>query len=307
MSPLRDALERYLSMRRGFGFKLKSQSRMLANFVTHMEQQGATTITGKLALDWATGEAGPPSWPNRLSAVRGFARHLASTDPRTQIPPTGILAQTRRPAPHIYSEQEIASLLGAMLALPPAKGLRRWTYYCLLGLLSVTGLRINEALHLNRDDVDLDTGILTIRDTKFGKSRLVPIHPTTVDVLVDYARRRDVQRCRRISRYFFTGEHGGHLHHQNIHLVFCRLSRQIGLRHSDAARGPRIHDLRHRFAVCTLLRWYRTSEDVERLLPILSTYLGHSHTRDTYWYLSACPELMAHAVHRLEARWEAAS
>lgn len=306
MSPLRDAVDRYVSMRRGFGYKLKDEERWLIDLVAFMEAQGTSVITNKLALDWVTRAAGPPSWPNRLAAVRGFARHLSFAEPRTEIPPTGILAQPRRPPPHIYSEQEIASLLGAMLGLAPAQGLRRWTYYSLFGLLAVTGLRIGEALRLKRDDVDLDAAILIIRDTKFGKSRLVPIHPTTVAALVDYAGRRDARHSRCHAAYFFTGEHGGPLHHQNIHLVFCALSRQIGLRHPDAD-GPRIHDLRHRFAVCTLLRWYRSGDDVERLLPVLSTWLGHTHTRDTYWYLSACPELMEHAAQRLEARWEAAS
>ena len=305
MSALRDALERYISLQRGLGYKLRTQKRLLTDFVAYMEQQGATIITNKLALDWATGGAGPPSWPSRLGAVRRFARHLSSSEPRTEIPPTGLVRSAPRRRPYIYTEQEIGSLLDALMALPPAQHLRRWTYYCIFGLITVTGLRVGEALRLKRHDADLDAGILTIRESKFGKSRLVPIHPTTIAVLADYARRRDAERSRSASAYFFTGEHGGHLHYQNIHLVFCRLSRQIGLRHPDADRGPRIHDLRHRFAVFTLLRWYRSGEEIERLLPLLSTWLGHTHTRDTYWYLSACPELMVHAVQRLEARWEA--
>jgi integrase len=307
MSSLHDALERYISMRRGFGYKVEGQHRLLTHFVAYMERQGATVITGKLALDWATGEAGPPSWPGRLSAVRGFARHLASTEPCTEVPPAHLLAPTPRRRPHIYTEEQISTLLEALHALPPATGLRRWTYYCLFGLLTVTGLRIEEALRLKREDVDLEAAILTIRETKFGKSRLVPIHPTTVTVLHDYAQRRDGQRSRCRSVYFFTGERGHRLHYQNVHLVFCALTRESGLRGAGATTGPRIHDLRHRFAVCTLLRWYRSGEDVERLLPLLSTWLGHTHTRDTYWYLSACPELMDRAVHRLEARWEAGS
>lgn len=308
MSPLRDASVRYISMRRGFGHKLRCEAYLLSRFVTHMEQQGATIITCKLALEWATKEARPPTWPGRLSVVRGFARHLSSTDPRTQIPPTGILASRQRRTPHIYTDQEIRNLLNAMLAFPSAKGLHCWTFYCIFGLLAVTGLRVGEAIRLKRDEVDLDAGTLTIRDTKFGKSRAVPIHPTTVAVLADYARRRDAQRLTPISPTFFIGEQGRPLNYEAIFSVFRTVSRQIGLRHQgDAYRGPRIHDLRHSYAVATLLRWYRAGDDVEQRLPQLSTYLGHSNVHDTYWYLSACPELMEHAARRLEARWETPS
>lgn len=307
MSPLQDTLERYVSMRRGFGYKFKTEERWLLDLVAFMEVRRTTIITNKLALEWVTRAAGPPSWPNRLAAVRGFARHLSLAEPRTQIPPWGILRQPPRRGPYIYTEQEIGRVLQALQELPPVTGLRRWTYYYLFGLLTVTGLRISEALRLKRDDVDLDAGILIIRNTKFGKSRLVPIHSTTIAALVDYVRRRDERPCRSISEYFFTGDHGGRLHFQNVHLAFLKLLRDIGLRDPDADHGPRIHDLRHRFAVNTLLRWYHAGDDVERLLPVLSTWLGHTHTRDTYWYLSACPELMEHAAARLEARWEAAS
>ena len=306
MSPLYDALERYITMRRGFGYKFKCEAYLLARFVAHMERQGATIITSKLALDWATKEAGPSTWPSRLSAVRGFARHLSSTEPRTQIPPWGILPPRQRRTPYLYTDQEIGNLLDAMLAVHSAKGLHRWTFYCVFGLLAVTGLRVGEALRLKRDDVDLDAGVLTIRDSKFGKSRAVPIHSTTVSVLTDYARRRDAQCLAPTSPTFFIGEQGRRLNYEAIYLVFCTVSREIGLRHpGDAYRGPRIHDLRHSYAVATLLRWYRAGEDVEQRLPVLSTYLGHSHTSCTYWYLSACPELMEHAARRLEARWEA--
>lgn len=308
MSPLRDALERYITMRRGFGHKLRCDALLLSRFVAHMEERGATIITSKLALDWATKEARPPTWPGRLSAVRCFARHLSSTEPRTEIPPMGILPARRRRKPYIYTDQEINNLLNAMLVVRSAKGLHCWTFYCIFGLLAVTGLRVGEALRLKRDDVDLAAGILTIRDTKFGKSRVVPIHSTTVAVLTDYARRRDAQRPTPISPTFFIGEQGREINHSAISLVFGTVCRQIGLHHpGDAYRRPRIHDLRHSYAVATLLRWYRVGEDIDHRLPVLSTYLGHSHTGCTYWYLSACPELMERAAHRLEARWEALS
>jgi integrase len=303
MSALQDAIPGYLSMRRGLGHKLAVHSLWLADFATFMEARSTTVITNKLALDWTTYRAGPASWPNRLAAIRGFARHLSFTEPRTEIPPAGILPQPRRRSPHIYTEPEITSILDAMLALVPTKRLRRWTYYSVLGLLAATGMRIGEALGLKRDDVDLDDGILTIRETKFGKSRIVPIHPSTIAALSDYAGHRDARRSRAVSPYFFTGEHGGPLYYQNIHLQFCAVVRRLGLRASSRNEIPRIHDFRHSYAVQTLLRWCRAGDDVERLLPVLSTYLGHSHTRDTYWYLSACPELMEHAARRLEMRW----
>lgn len=308
MSTLRDALDRYISMRRRFGHKLRCEALLLRRFIAYMEQNGATIITTRLALDWATREASPQTWPQRLSAVRVFARHLSSTEPSTEIPPTDLLAARPRRTPYIYTDLEVGHLLNAMLAVRSAKGLHRWTYYCIFGLLAATGLRIGEALRLTHGDVDLGAGLLTIRDTKFGKSRLVPIHSTTAAVLTDYAKRRDALFSRPISPTFFVGEQGHAVKHSSAHLVFRDVARQIGLRHpGDAYHGPRIHDLRHSYAVATLLRWYRTGEDVEQRLPVLSTYLGHSHVSCTYWYLSACPELMEHAAQRLDARWEQSS
>jgi integrase len=225
-------------------------------------------------------------------------------EPRTEVPPPKLLPPLRRAKPYLYSEEEIQRLLSAALGLRPTNGLRRWTFYSLFGLLAVTGLRISEALGMRRDDVDLDQGILTIRDTKFGKSRLVPLHPTTQEVLLRYAARRDDDPERRSSPYFFVTERGRRLLVQYVHRVFWKLSRQIGLRAPSDHTGPRVHDLRHRFAVHTLLQWYRTGEDVERRLPALSTYLGHTCVRDTYWYLSACPELLEHAARRLAVHWE---
>ena len=307
MSALGDALDRYAGMRRAFGYKFAAPERLLRDFVGFMDARAEAVITSKLGVDWATGTAGPASWPSRLAAVRGFARHLACTEPLTEVPPIGILRQPRRRTPYIYTEQEIGALMDAVLTLPPTKGLRRWTYHYMFGLLAVTGLRIGEALRLKRDDVDFGAGVLTIHDTKFGKSRLVPIHPTTIAALTDYIDRRDARRSRAAGVYFFTAEHGGQIYHQHAHRAFCLASRKIGLKPPPGHGGPRIHDLRHSYAVGTLLRWYRAGEAVEQRLPILSTYLGHTHTRDTYWYLSACPELMEHAARRLDARWEQSS
>ena len=308
MTNLRSELDRYVSLRQGLGYKYNQPAQRLSDFVSFMEQQGAQTITTKLALAWVTKPpARQPTWSIRLSDVRCFARHVAQIDPRTEVPPVNLLPPFKRPKPYIYSDAEISALLTAALRLPPTHGLRRWTFHCFFGLIAVTGLRHSEALHLRRDDVDLNAGVLTVRETKFGKTRLVPLHPSTTDILADYAQRRDTQLRSNAGEYFFVAERGGRLLQQNVYQVFWRLSRQIGIRRPGEHNGPRIHDLRHWFAVQSLLNWYRAGEDVEQLLPVLSTYLGHAKVRDTYWYLTSCPELMEHAAQRLDKRWDAES
>jgi integrase len=307
MTDLRSALDKYLSTRKGFGYKYEHQTRRLADFVAFMEKRKAKTITTKLAMEWATL---PPdrhaSWALRLTDVRGFARHVANFNPSTEVPPVGILPGWKRAKPYIYSDVEIDALLKAALALPPKDGLRRWTYHALFGLIAVTGVRLSEALELECRDVDLDRGVLTVRLTKFGKSRLVPLHSTTCAALCSYAKRRDAHLGSRCGSTFFVAEQGGRLLHQYVHRVFWRLSRETGLRRPGDRTGPRVHDFRHRFAIRTLLDWYRNGTNVESQLPVLSTYLGHACVRDTYWYLSACPELMEEAARRLDQRWEAA-
>lgn len=307
MSRLRRALERYVCMRQGLGYKYDSPARRLSDFVSFMEARGAETITVALAMEWVTKIGRQPTWAIRLTDVRCFAQHLAHFDPLTEVPPTDLVPVGRRAKPYIYSDAEIEALVAAALALPPANALRRWTYHCLFGLIAVAGLRHSEALNMHSDDVDLDQGVLTIRESKFGKSRLVPLHATTISVLRDYSARRDAHLAPPRSPYFFVAEQGGRLLHQYVHRVFWRLSRQIGLRQKGQRNGPRVHDLRHRFAVQTLINWYRAGLDIEQQLPVLSTFLGHAYVRDTYWYLSATPELMSHAARRLDKRWEARS
>jgi integrase len=308
MTTLRSALERYLSMRQGLGCKYRDQAPRLRDFVSFMEMRKAGTITTKLALAWATL---PPrshvSSARRLIDVRGFARHIASIDPKTEVPPTGIFPQWKRPKPYVYSDVEINALLAAALALPPTDGLRRWTYHHLFGLIAVTGMRLSEVIDLQRGDVDLEQGVLTVRKTKFGKSRLLPLHPTTRAALHSYAKRRDNHLGSRCGPHFFVAERGARLLKQYVHRVFWRLSREIGLRRPGDSSGPRVHDLRHSFAIRTLLDGYREGRDVEKSLPALSTYLGHTSVQDTYWYLSACPDLMQEAVRRLDLRWEVKS
>lgn len=307
MSALRQALTRYVLMRRGFGYRYDGEERCLGDFVAFMDAAQATVITRKLAMDWIT-QAKPPSWPNRLSMVRGFARHLSSIEPGTETLPAGIFPSPRRPRPHIYSEVEIERLLEATLHWGLARGINRRTYHCLFGLLAATGMRLGEAIGLERADVDLEAGILTLRRAKGGKDRLVPLHPTTAEALADYAARRDDSPVCRKSPWFFVLRGGQQLRPQYPERIFIGVLRRIGLRDPEPhSRGPRLHDLRHSFAVNTIVRWYRAGEDVERMLPTLSTYLGHSKVRDTYWYLSSCPELMEQVVGKLEARWETMS
>ncbi len=308
MSTLEATVAEYVALRRSLGFKFYGPEQRLKGFVRFMAQRKATVITYPLALEWATQPPGKrASWALRFSDVRGLSQYLRSREPRTAVLPARVLPFSKRTKPYLYSDVEIRQLLEATSSLRPAKGLRRWTYYCLFGLLIVTGLRIGEALALKRTDVDLQNGILTIEGTKFGKSRLVTVHATTCAVLRHYARRRDRHLDPPRSPYFFVAEHGGRLLHQHVYTVFWRLSRQIGLRKPTDRTGPRIHDFRHRFAVGTLVHWYRSGQPIEQLLPVLSTYLGHVCVQDTYWYLSGCPELLGQAIKRLEHRWEVRS
>jgi integrase/recombinase XerD len=308
MMPLRRAIEEYVALRRALGYKVRRMAENLPKFATFMEQRGAPYITTELALEWATQPVDhkPSDWAQRLGFVRVFARHWHATDSRTEIPPVGLLPfPPLRARPYLYSDDEIQMLLAVAQKLRPRQGLRPWTYHCLFGLLAVAGLRIREALKLERVDVDLGEGILTIRGAKFGKTRLIPIHPSTRDVLADYARRRDGFLKHMSSPCFLLNDHGRRLEVSAVHRTFYRLSRQIGLRGLEDHKGPRIHDFRHRFAVHTLIHWYRSEDDIEQRLPILSTFLGHGHVADTYWYLSLEPELMGLATRRLELRWEA--
>jgi integrase/recombinase XerD len=311
MSTLRQAVQKYLSLRRSLGFKLQDAGNGLLDFVTFMEHHRTSYITQALALAWAQQPVNvrPTQWAKRLSFVRGFARHRSATDPRTQIPSQGLLPfRPKRARPYLYSDDEIRRLLRAALDMPcrcEASKLRPWTYHGLFGLLSVSGLRLGEARSLELQDLDLKAAVLTIRSGKFGKSRLVPLHASTCKVLADYiARRKRHWAGREVSSYLFVSNWGNRLDGGEIHRTFYALSRQIGLRGIADNHGPRLHDMRHRFATNTLVTWYRSNLDPERLLPILSAYLGHVHVADTQWYLSSSPELMREAIRRLEHRWE---
>ena len=303
MSELHAALEEYLSVRRALGVKLRLPGRLLERFVDFAEREGAAVITTDLALRWATQPADvqPAQWANRLGMVRRFAQYRSAADPRTEVPPPDLLPfRTQRPIPYLYSDEEVSRLLEAARQLPAVTGLRPHTYATLFGLYAVTGMRTNEPLHLDREDVDLTQGVLTVRGTKFGKSRYLPIHPSTQEVLQAYAERRDALCPHPLAPSFFLAECGSRLTEWSVRWTFVKLSRQIGLRGPQDSRGPRLLDFRHRFAVKTLIQWYRDGHDVEHHLPELATYLGHTHVADTYWYLTAVPELLHLAALRVE-------
>jgi len=302
MKGLLKALDDYLALRRSMGFKLTRHEQELRKFIAFLSTQNAGFITTELALSWAqmSRHTTQATRAQRLGMVRDFARYLCATDPRTEVPPQGLLpAQPQRTQPYIYTEDQISRLVQQAAKLDPAEGLRPHTHSTLLGLLAVTGMRIGEAMALNRNDVDLKEGVLTVRQSKFNKTRLIPVHPSTQRALRTYVRHRDWLDPVRSCESFFLSDSGGCLYYELVWRAFARVSRQIGLRGPTQSHGPRIHDLRHTFAVRTLINWYRSGINPEQRLPLLSAYLGHAKVSDTYWYLSAVPELLGTVSARL--------
>jgi len=275
-------------------------ARLLPSFVTFLEGQGSPTVTVRAALDWCQQPApvgGVTVAPRRMTAVRGFARYLSGIDPATQVPPLGLVPlRHRRPEPFIYSSADIAAMLTVARRLGPGP-LRGLTYYTLIGLLAATGIRIGEAINLDLGDIDQSEAVLTIRESKFGKSRLVPLHPSTMAALVDYRMAREEHPRSAGQPSMFISRTGKRLIYTVVCQTFRRIVTDAGVG-ADATRPPRLHDLRHRYAVITLLGWYRCGQDVQANLPALSTYLGHREPASTYWYLSAVPELLALAAQR---------
>lgn len=296
MSALRQVLDDYLALRRSLGFKLVQNGELLPSFVASL---GRSAITTAAAVAWATQPNGDPSYhARRLGMVRGFAEYAHSLDPRHEIPPVDALPHrpTRR-RPYLYTDSDVLALMHAAQVV--LEGLRPHTYGTLIGLLATTGIRVGEAIALDITDVDLVEAILTIRDGKFGKSREVPVHPSTRDALRAYARARDrFFRGRSKGESFFLSHAGTRLIYKNVQHTFSRLVDDAAL--GDQTPRPRLHDLRHTFAIQTLTRWYRSKVDIEARLPVLSTYLGHVSPVSTYWYLSTSPELMGLAARRLE-------
>ena len=307
MSDLTLLLEEYLATRRALGTRLERTGRLLERFVAFTVQGEIPFITTECALQWATEprDAQPARWADRLNMVRGFARYAHGVDPRHEVPPQGLLTgQYRRRTPYLYRDAEVAALIAAARALSSSTGLRPLTYATMLALLSVTGMRVSEVVNLDRDDVDLTGGVLSVRNSKFGKSRYLPIHASTTRALRRYARHRDRLCPHPLVPAFFLAERGTRITEWALRWTFAKLSRQVGLRAPSTSHGigPRLHDMRHRFAVNTLLGWYRDEVDVERHIPQLATWLGHAHVSDTYWYLTATPELLHLAARRLDRR-----
>lgn len=306
MSALNDALIKYVTVRRALGTQFYEPALTLGHFVEFLDREGAQFITTKLALCWATEpqQVQRATWARRLSMVRRFAAWLSGSDPRTEVPPRGLIkARHRRTKPHIFTPQEIEQLMIEAFRLPSPTGLRALTYGTLIGLLASTGLRPGEATALELHDVDLTNGVLAIRHTKFGKSRFVPIDGSTCAALVHYAKRRDGLCPRRATKAFLVSERGTRLEPCAARRTFAKLSCLIGLRPvvegSRIGRGPRLMDFRHSFATWRLVEWYRAGLDVEREMPKLSTYLGHVNVANTYWYIEAIPELLRLATDRL--------
>jgi integrase/recombinase XerD len=306
MSELARAVQDYLDTRRALGFQLLRDGQLLPQFVAFMDQAGLATITTDAAVAWATGpvDADPCWWGSRLGVVRTFASWLQAFDPHTQVPPADLLPRrSHRAEPYPYTDRDIAALMAAAAALGPP--LRAATYQTLIGLLAVTGMRVGEAINLNRTDLDTAGGVLTVRHTKFDKSRELPLHPSTIDAMEAYARVRDRTCPHPSTPALLVSTVGTPLIYNNVHQTWLDLVAQAGLRPRSPRCRPRIHDLRHRFAITTLLGWYQGGSDVPARLPQLSTYLGHVDPGATYWYLRAAPELLALAAQRLETHHEA--
>lgn len=306
MSPLALAVQEYLALRRALGYKLKLHGLLLPQFVEFLERRGASLITTELALEWATLPIHASGvWRyQRLAIVRGFARYVQALDARHEVPPDGLLpAKCRRAIPYLYSPQEIEALMRAARTLRPP--LRAATCEAVLGLLAVSGMRVSEVVALDRFDLKLAEGRLTVRRAKNGYSREIALHPTASAALDDYAGVRDAL-CPdpKDPDAFFLSDAGARPSPDAVRKWFGRVRHICGLDRETLGRSARLHDVRHSFVLRTLLRWYRDDADVQAQLPLLSTFLGHSNPQDTYWYIENAPELLTLAAERLERGWE---
>ena len=303
MSALLDHANDYLQLRRALGHDLDQAHRLLPDLIAYLDAIGAETVTVGAALVWAQRPDADPAtsvWARRMTVARGFARHMAGVDPNTEIPPVGLVKfRQRRRQPFIYSAADIAALMSAAHASIPTR-LRAATVETLVGILATTGMRISEATGFERADLDTVGGVITVRHSKFDKSRLVPLQASTVDALGAYCLMRDRLVPKPKSTTFFVSTAGTRLFDADFGKAFRKLLQMTGVG-AGAPRRPTVHDMRHSFAVHTLVRWYRAGEDVGALLPRLATYLGHRDVGSTFWYLSAAPELLALAAGRLEA------
>ena len=300
MTGMARALADYLELRRSLGFSLAREEKLLGQFITWLEDRGATTITTADALAWVTLPAGASAgWLRmRMTMVRGFASYLQTTDPDAEIPPPGLLpGGPCRAVPYLYSPDDIGALLNQAGQLKTP--LRQETLKTLISLMAVTGMRGGEVVALDDDDFDADRGLLLVRHAKLGKHRLLPLHPTTVTALAAYRQLRDQRFPRPRSEALLVSGAGTRLLYYNVGQTFARLARRAGLAARSGGCRPRPHDLRHSFAVGTLLDWCRDDADIAARLPLLSAYLGHTAPAHTYWYLQASPELLSEAARRL--------
>jgi len=309
MIPLAEAVDDYLAMRRALGYQLTEHGRVLPQFAAFLAERGESLITTALALEFATqpAQASVVWWHQRLAIVRGFARYLQAFDARHEVPPVNLLPATfRRAVPYLFSEAEIEALLAAARSMRPP--LRAASCEAVIGLLAVSGMRVSEACGLDRSDVELTEGRLTVRHAKNGRSREIPLHPSTVTALDRYVRARD-ELCPhpRDPAAFFLSGGGGRPSRQMVGHWFDQLRRATGLDLETLGRRARLHDIRHAFVLRTLVGWYREGSDIEAQLPLLSTVLGHVHPADTFWYFEGAPELLALACERLERTWEESS
>lgn len=308
MTDLRQAVDDYLRLRRSLGHQMAEAAYLLPDFVSFMVDRGKQTVIIAAALDWM--EAREPkvittASPRRITAVRGFARHLSGIDPATEVPPLGLVPYNRRRGQiFLYSDADIAAIMTAAKETIP-QPLRAATYHTLIGLLTTSGLRIGEAIKLDRDDIDCTEGVLHIRESKFGKSRMVPLRDSTTRALREYDRLREDLMPRVKDPAFFLSLTGKRLIYACVHPVFRVLVDTAGVG-PDAPHRPRLHELRHTFAIRTLLHWYRTKDNIQARIPSLSTYTGHREPAYTYWYLSAAPELLALAAARRDGVRKAA-
>lgn len=310
MTSVSQRLEEYLSVRRSLGYNLSFAGRVLRGFAAFADREGTDHITVDLFLRWKDvfGAASNNTWSTRLGMVRGFACWLQTSDTRTEVPPPGLIAgKPRRTRPYIYSDAEVSMIVSYAARLPSRYGLRGWTCTTLFGLIAITGLRINEAVGLDDDDVDFGEGVVTIRRGKNGKARFVPVAPSCVEKLQAY--RLERKRLLGVTTgAFFRMDDGQRPTDCCARYNFAQVSQEIGLRDAERygrhGRGPRIHDLRHTFAVRTIMNWYRSGADPDREMIRLSTYLGHSKPDNTYWYIEAVPELLQMASERAERSLE---
>jgi integrase len=310
--PFKSRVERFLVERHGLGFSARGEACILRSFARHLHEIGhCGPLTVEVMTDWARrdshGSTDPVTWARRLKGLRTFVRWLQQFEPDTEVPDDTVFGRMpERKAPHIYSEQEVIDLLASARRLGPASRLRGVIFETLFGLIASTGLRISEALSLKNADVDLKTGMLSIHMTKFGKSRQVPVHPSTLEALRQYRLQRDLAgESYNDDTAFFVGSrgrlHGLPLGDRQVHRVFGELRQQLGWPNRGSHHAARIHDLRHTFVVRRIVQWHAQGVDIDQAMLSLSTYIGHAMVTNTYWYLSAVPELMALAAGRFEA------